>query len=127
MDLKKILMYCLTISMCVCTLIYFLNPSTLKDFSFLNRIRYSIDSVEFPDVINDTREVIDKIKSLSISFTSFNADTILDFVKSIYYCIVSLCGMFVNVLYIPILLVKDVALTFYSIFEIILHFVGVGV
>ena len=120
-------MYCLTISLCVCTLIYFINPSTLNDFSFLNRIRYSIDSVQFPDVINDTNEVINKIKSLSVSFTSFNAESILDFVKSIYFCIVSFCGMFINVLYIPILLVKDVALSFYSIFEVILHFVGVGV
>lgn len=127
MDLKKILIWCLSVSFVICTLIYFINPSILKDFSFLNRIRYSIDSVEFPSIINDTTEVINTIKGLSVSFTSFNADSLLDFVKSIYFCIVSFCGMFVNILYIPIVITKDIAISFYSIFEIILHFVGVGV
>lgn len=127
MDLKKILIWCLSVSFVICTLIYFINPNTLKDFSFLNRLRYSIDSVQFPSVINDTTEIINTIKSLSVSFTSFNADSLLEFVKSIYLCIVSFCGIFVNVLYIPIIIVKDIALCFYSIFEVILHFIGVGV
>ena len=127
MDLKKILMYCLSISLCICTLIYFINPSVLKDFSFLNRIRYSIGSVEFPNVITDCQEVIQTIKNLSVSFTSFNCSSLLEFVKSIYWCLVSLCGMLANIIYVPIIIVKDMALCFYSIFEIILHFVGVGV
>ena len=84
MTLKKILIWCLSVSFVICTLIYFINPNTLKDFSFLNRLRYSIDSVQFPSVINDTTEIINTIKSLSVSFTSFNADSLLEFVKSIY-------------------------------------------
>lgn len=128
MNIESILKWCLCVSLFICTMIYFIvGADALNNYDFFNRVQYAITSVEFPNVIDDVNDVIGHIKNASLAFTSFNASDILSFLKSILNCLISMMTMFVNVLYIPLILVKDVAVTFYSIFMIIINFINYSV